>query len=263
MVLESSVLTTTIAPIIGMIVANFLFLGPMIEVLEVRKKKDMGKLNPIVFVFMLGNCYGYTVYGYMLRDPYLLFANFFGVLLAIFYLLTSVRLIKCHKFSARIEIATLLMLFLWSLYFVIIRFLPSKNWDTYVKITGYASLVVSCFLWASPLTTIHSVFKEKDSASINRGFLLGTLVSCTSWAVYGFALGDPVIYSGNTFGVIIAIIQILLVCRFPRKSSGKFLGGVSSENNRNVEGTPSSGRHISSTFETPTTGERSFSLTVT
>lgn len=88
-----SVLLKHVAPAMGCLVAWAMFLAPLRAVLQVRRSRALGALNPLPLVAMWANCAAWLGYAYLTRDPYVLASNEPGLILAAFMTVT------CYGFA--------------------------------------------------------------------------------------------------------------------------------------------------------------------
>ena len=86
----SNVGTAIVAPTLGTIFCFGMFASPMMAVLQVRKTKTLGVLNPIPFGVTIFNCIAWLIYGCMKRDLFLFFANASGLIFGFFYCLSVI-----------------------------------------------------------------------------------------------------------------------------------------------------------------------------
>lgn len=57
-----------VCPALGLVFANVMFLAPLRDLHHaVESGLGLGTLNPTPFAFMLGNCFGWSVYGILLN----------------------------------------------------------------------------------------------------------------------------------------------------------------------------------------------------
>lgn len=52
-------LSTVVAPVLGVVLANVMFISPVKEVLAARRQRSLGHLNPIPFLLIFNNCVMY------------------------------------------------------------------------------------------------------------------------------------------------------------------------------------------------------------
>jgi solute carrier family 50 protein (sugar transporter) len=71
--------------------------------------------------------------------------------------------------------------------------------------------------FASPMTTMLEVIKQRDASSLYPPMVIANIVNCFCWVVYGLmALDDPIIYGQNGAGMALNVVNLVLVMVFPR-----------------------------------------------
>jgi solute carrier family 50 protein (sugar transporter) len=76
-----------------MVIANVMFSAPVQDFRASLGRGGLGDLNPTPWAFMLGNCYGWSLYGILRGNFFVFFANAPGFLLSIWLNLGAVKLI--------------------------------------------------------------------------------------------------------------------------------------------------------------------------
>lgn len=213
----TNVFVGEVAPILGAVLAELLFFGPMTAVLAARKHGVLGALNPLLFPFMFGNCIGWTSYGFELRDTKIVLANLGGIYFALFYIMSCHRLTESSKVAGLLETLGVGLGAFWGLVHLVLLHVDSE--DVRTNLIGYPAVVMALLLFASPLTTLREVVREEDSSSINRGFMCMQLINCALWVVYGLFLKDLFVYGPNALGFLLGIVQLVLVLRFPASAA--------------------------------------------
>lgn len=101
-----SLATATMVPLAGATIANTMFFSGLPEVLEKRKLGSLGDFNPMPMPIIFGNCFGWLTYSLLTHDPFVAAANAPGLLLAVFYVLSAVKLADAES-ARRIEMLML------------------------------------------------------------------------------------------------------------------------------------------------------------
>mmetsp|Transcript_19702 Transcript_19702/g.32379 ORF Transcript_19702/g.32379 Transcript_19702/m.32379 type:complete len:236 (-) Transcript_19702:660-1367(-) len=214
-----NVFTRTVAPAIGVVVSQFLFLGPLSAVLECRRLNELGAVNPYVFPMIWANCIGWVSYGFFSMNLYITLGNLFGIFWGLFYSFSAYGLTQNWQVKRRLEALVIVIGFLWTVLCLIMLYQSS---EVARKVVGIVATTMAMALFLSPLVTMLTVIKEKDSASINRGFMIAQIINCGMWSLYGLVIVDPFVIIPNVFGFGLGIAQLVLVFMFPnRKSKGK------------------------------------------
>ena len=68
----------TVAPAIGCLLANLMFLAPLPAVLKVRHRNELGPLNPLPFPLICVNCGLWLLYGAVTSDWFVFAASVRG-----------------------------------------------------------------------------------------------------------------------------------------------------------------------------------------
>eukprot|EP00873_Tetraselmis_striata_P026211 jgi/Tetstr1/446475/TSEL_034016.t1 len=104
------IIVNYVAPVIGVVVANAMFSSPLAAVLRVRKSRALGELNPLPYPVIFCNCICWLVYAMLTNDWFLYFGNLPGMLLGIFFVMSTIRLAP-DEVRTYMEIFQLVLLF--------------------------------------------------------------------------------------------------------------------------------------------------------
>lgn len=204
-----------IAPKLGTVIANVMFLTSVPPVLEARKNKALGDLNPIPFAVIVGNCAAWVAYGLLTSNPYILISNGPGVILGLFYTMTAVRLAD-EKTKGTVE--TLLLIFMGVLLGSgMVSSLVLKDMAARTSLAGYIANAIVFLYYGSPLSTLGQVLKEKSSASLYAPLIGVNVLNGGFWTGYGMAVKDMYVAIPNGVGVILGAIQLFFCAIFPGK----------------------------------------------
>ena len=89
--LAQNLLLTRVAPVLGGVMANLMFLSPMGAVREVRASGKLGALNAVPLVAMAGNTAAWVGFACVAGDPFIFAANLPGMLLGLWYSVSAIR----------------------------------------------------------------------------------------------------------------------------------------------------------------------------
>mmetsp|Transcript_4093 Transcript_4093/g.7515 ORF Transcript_4093/g.7515 Transcript_4093/m.7515 type:complete len:620 (-) Transcript_4093:177-2036(-) len=89
----STIILEYVCPIIGIVLATQMFLAPFKDVQKAIKSGSLGELNPLPWVFMLGNCIGWVFYSYLTRNFFLFAGNITGLIVSIWFNLSASNLL--------------------------------------------------------------------------------------------------------------------------------------------------------------------------
>jgi solute carrier family 50 protein (sugar transporter) len=89
--------------------------------------------------------------------------------------------------------------------------------DTDQLICGIVVNVNLLFFYGAPLSTIFTVLKTQNSATIHLFTMFTNTLNGSFWTAYGIAVLDPFIYVPNGIGVLFGGVQFFLYLVLPRK----------------------------------------------
>jgi len=205
-----------VAPVIGSFLVIGLFLGPFPAVCEARRLNALGDINALVFPWIAANCAAFSTLGFLRKDWFLIVPNSIGFLAGLFYLFSSLGLASKEGNENVVGALERVTLTLFAMFFVILILARSFE-DDANNIVGNFGMIISIIMFASPLSTIQHVLLEKNSSTINIGFLIGQICSCAMWALYGAAKKDPYVGIPSGLGFWFGLCQLALVVFLPRK----------------------------------------------
>mmetsp|Transcript_12207 Transcript_12207/g.30639 ORF Transcript_12207/g.30639 Transcript_12207/m.30639 type:complete len:251 (+) Transcript_12207:200-952(+) len=203
------------APTAGAMFSASLALGPMGAVLEARGKSDLGEVNPDVFPVLMVNCMAWVVYSAVISNSFIFAGNIPGVVLGLFYTLSTYGLsagpgrLKIEKVA--LGLSTLLIL---------TCFATTTVWKArQASVLGLFANVVVFVVFSSPLTTLAEVLRTRNSASINRPFGIIQVLNCVTWVAYSLYISDTYLLVPNLFGLVLGLVQCALMVWFPARKT--------------------------------------------
>jgi solute carrier family 50 (sugar transporter) len=328
----STIILEYICPCAGMIIANIMFSAPFRDLQNAVKIGNIGNLNCTPWAFMLGNCFGWVLYGILRRNFWVYFANAPGFLMSVWLNLGACKLLyqKHHanqmrssliqylqqqnqqqqnqgeededddmkkksltgpfrlsveqdsaaiirplehenddnKSPSSIPVATVTALqsaatttkdwakivwqvtsqttpaptpherlvvvvaAIWMAIASFVGFAGSTNlisWNdssnnnyrtsattVATQVVGYLVNLNLVFFYGAPLSTIWTVLKQRNTATIHIPTLVTNTLNGSFWLAYGLAVGDAFIYVPNGLGAALGGIQVALLLLFPR-----------------------------------------------
>jgi len=105
----------------------------------------------------------------------------------------------------------------WLILITIIGFGHSFSPDTKEWIIGVVVNLNLVFFYGAPLSTIWTVLKTQNSASIHIGTMLTNTANGVFWTAYGIAVVDWFVIVPNGLGALLGVIQMVLCVIFPRR----------------------------------------------
>jgi len=128
-------------PTLGMIIANVMWLSSLPAVLESRRKRSIGKLNPLPYVSITHNCLGWSTYAILTHDYFLYYANIFGLVLGLIYCSTCLSILYSERkensfYHVTVQNVLFGGLTIWLLVFSIV-FIDNSNIQLARPVVGY------------------------------------------------------------------------------------------------------------------------------
>ena len=223
-----------------------MFCAPLKDLNEGLQKGTLNTLNPVPWAVAVGNGFGWLLYGFILKDFFVLAANLPGLFVNLFLCFGAAKL-QYHQRqrnsvafdTARIRTGanqssmisssgkTLdLLLSLTPVeqaFFGIAGawailgsycgwFTTEEHAKSIIGVTVNCNLV---FFYAAPLNTIWNVIKMNNSVSIHRPTMFMNTANATFWAVYGTAIRDRIILFPNAVGALLGLLQIIICIIYP------------------------------------------------
>ncbi|KAI8476873.1 MAG: sugar efflux transporter for intercellular exchange-domain-containing protein [Monoraphidium minutum] len=206
-----------VCPGAGGFIAFFMFMSPMAEVLDVRRRRYIGETNALPFAAMGANCLAWLFYGFLIKDWFVYVPNQVGLVLGWFYML------NCFKFSKdrAQDLMIGIMLATVMLFWVVGIVHQALRLDVAAARTLWGSTAVGvlALYYTAPLTTVYKVVRMRDSASLNGPLCTMNVINGALWFAYGLAIRDYFIAMPNGVGAAFNVICIVLCLLFPKKRS--------------------------------------------
>ena len=202
-----------LVPGLGAVIACCMFASPMTAVRKAKRTGCIGQLNPLPLVAIIANCIGWLIYGAMNADPYVMAANYPGLLMGIYMVMVTYALASPETRDSVINALLFFAFIISSACIYISLFVPSGQGSIYA---GYLAVLILLIYYASPLSVVYKVLATRSSASLHWPLSVMSVVNGSLWVAYGLAVKDVFIYGPNGVGVVLGFFQLLLVLIFPR-----------------------------------------------
>lgn len=210
-----------------------MFYAPYQDVQKAVARGSLGDLNPLPWAVMLGNCAAWVLYAMLIRNFFVFAANLPGFFLAIWFNLAASKLLyKQQEFlpvstsdpptespvyqAPRHDYYVMFFAACWMAMVSIIGFGDAIAMETKQLIVGLAANVNLAFFYGAPLSTIFTVIKERNTATIHFLTMVTNTANGIFWAAYGFAVMDYYIFIPNGVGALLGFVQFALYMIFPR-----------------------------------------------
>jgi hypothetical protein len=204
---------TTVAPSMGVVLSNIQLASPFKAVLECRKRKNLGPLNPVPLAMSFVNLFGIVVYGAAIQDMFILLGVAIGILLNFLGCTTAISLLAAqgrYKEVERMERLIMTGVFWWVVVALgSVSFFPTTK--ICITVMGATTCVTTVLYYCSPLSTIRQVIAMQDASSLLFPMLFTNLLSATLWFSYGLLGVDNIwIYLPNACGLGVTILQLFV-----------------------------------------------------
>ncbi|XP_015113185.1 sugar transporter SWEET1 [Diachasma alloeum] len=176
------------------------------------KNGTTGDASALAFITCLMSCSFWLRYGQMIDDFFVVCVNLFGTLLqflyiAIFALYSVKKTLILKQFVGAI-------LFISGVY---IYSIVHTDRTEATKHVGLLSCSLTILFFASPLTMLVHVIREKNADSLPFPVIVASLVVSCQWFIYGTLLQDPFMEIPNFMGCILSAFQLSLFVIYPGK----------------------------------------------
>jgi solute carrier family 50 protein (sugar transporter) len=202
-----------LVPLIGTVLANAMWFVPVKNTLDARSQDSNIVLEPTPFVVTVLNCLGWTIYGFLIMDPFVFAANWLGIPVGL-YNTTSYLILfggKCkHSNISKVEIGLLLAVSFW-IVLLLILFFSFQPMAVISKVVGFCTSIITALYYCSPMAALMFTgdFSKLDAIYLPMG--VTNMICAFTWALYGaFGAKDIFILIPNSIGTIASIILISL-----------------------------------------------------
>ena len=220
-------------PSLAVFVNVAMWVSALPAILNARITKNLGDLNPLPLAVMFVQCVGWVMYGGIIKDYFIYFANLPGVCLGLFYVISAIALSTKNKvgevesYNYRSGEWFLIggVLF-WLIVGLIVMSVEKALGETFL---GGVCMSGALLYYIAPLSSAWVVITTKNSASLYLPMLIANLVNAALWFIYGFYIGNVFIYGPNAAGATLSFIQIILSQSYPNKnkeSGAQLLSGI-------------------------------------
>ncbi|KAL3160211.1 hypothetical protein ABBQ32_010970 [Trebouxia sp. C0010 RCD-2024] len=202
----------TIAPALGCILTISRSLVPLRDVLNVRKDRRLGELNPTPFAAMILNHTGWIVYAVLHTDWFIFTMDSSGLIIGIWMMFSLYPLAHTQVWrSQRVdclsqEVSTFVAVeqaaldlqvqnrlnglvvvaaILYCTLALVSMILNAVNSPAIPLLWGWAVAVTQVLLYAAPLSTLYKAIQARSSASFHLGMAILGFLSSAMWTIYG------------------------------------------------------------------------------
>lgn len=211
------------------------FISPVIPFINVFRGKLSYEDTPAIVVSVSYiNCFCWYIYGKMIISEQIKMCNMIGaissLILMCIYLIYEVR-----KYTLDAILNVLII--------ITGSYATYKALTILINDTGIIGKICNCtsiIVFLSPIQLIYRVVKEKNFILIPIYTAYVSLFASSCWIIYGFLFHNIYIVFPNSFGLLLAIIQIIVYFHYKKKFSGvgerEFTSTIGIESSTSEEG---------------------------
>jgi len=218
-VLSPVTIAETVCPKLGLLTAFFLFLSPLQAVRETVQVGELCDLNPLPISFMAIVSTSWMVYGLYIKDMYVTLSNMPGAILSVAYAIFLLPVlgnsawesgnVKSKRELRRMQTVLLggagASFGLWTW----LRFFSSGMTKAASStVLGLWASAFTVVLFGSPLTTLQTVIRTRNSSSILFRLSLAQTTNAALWTAYGIVMQQAFVWAPNGVGLILGLIQL-------------------------------------------------------
>ena len=188
------------------------FISPIIPFINVMRGKLNYEDTPIIIVSAsYVNCFCWYIYGNMIKSDQVRLCNMVGaissLILILIYLIFEIRKFVLDSIlNALITITSS-----YALYNTLTFLIDDQS------IIGKICNCTSIIVFLSPIQLIYRVIREKIYFLIPIYTAYVSFVSSSCWVIYGISFKNMYIVFPNTFGIVLAIVQIIVYFNYKNK----------------------------------------------
>ena len=188
------------------------FISPIIPFINVMRGKLNYEDTPIIIVSAsYVNCFCWYIYGNMIKSDQVRLCNMVGaissLILILIYLIFEIRKFVLDSIlNALITITSS-----YALYNTLTFLIDDQS------IIGKICNCTSIIVFLSPIQLIYRVIREKIYFLIPIYTAYVSFVTSSCWVIYGISFKNMYIVFPNTFGIVLAIVQIIVYFNYKNK----------------------------------------------
>lgn len=178
--MSASVIADTVCPALGFVLSSALYYSPLPALRECVKKGDLGPFNVLPSAVMVIGTTSWLLYALSAKNPWIAATNAPGTLIALAQLVLMLPLMKqgpqLRQVQGVVVGGAAIMIALWSKLIF-----GGATAAVRSQVVGSFATAICIILFASPLSTITSVIRTKNSASILAPLTLSQCANCLLW----------------------------------------------------------------------------------
>ena len=207
-----------VCPAVGFVLSSALYCSPLPTLRSCISKGSLGQFNPLPSALMVIGTTAWLGYGLGVQNPWITATNVPGTLVAIAQLVVMLPLMRPGRQLTQVQATVLGGATCTTLLWAKLIF-GGVSSAVRSRVLGTYATVICIALFASPLSTITTVVKTRNAASVLAPLTASQVLNCLMWTVYGvFAAKDIFVWGPNGTGLVLGLVQLALKLCFPSVS---------------------------------------------
>ncbi|XP_069625108.1 sugar transporter SWEET1 isoform X1 [Ranitomeya imitator] len=155
---------------------------------------------------------GWLYYGLLKKDWTLITVNSIGASLQSLYIVAFIVYTTDKRYPLSQVFLSLGVLILAYTYF----YLWIPDVDTRLNQLGLFCSVFTISMYLSPMADLAQIIRSKSTKCLSFPLTVTTLLTSTSWVLYGLQRRDPYIMVPNFPGIVTSILRLWLFSKYPQ-----------------------------------------------
>ncbi|XP_036778274.2 sugar transporter SWEET1 isoform X1 [Manis pentadactyla] len=185
---------------------------------HMRRTRSVDSVQFLPFLTTDFNNLSWLSYGALKGDGTLIIVNAVGAVLQTLYILVYLHYCP-RKHTVLLQTAALLGVLLLGFCYL---WLVVPDPKARLQQLGLFSSACTISMYLSPLADLAKVIQTKSTQRLSFSLTVATLLTSTSWTLYGFQLRDPYIMVPNFPGILTSLIRFWLFWRYPQKQDRNY-----------------------------------------
>ncbi|WVZ18155.1 hypothetical protein V8G54_005477 [Vigna mungo] len=210
-----------VVAVFGNAASMSLYAAPVVTFKRVIRKKSTEEFSCIPYIIGLLNCLLYTWYGLPIvsckwENFPIVTVNGVGILLELSYVLIYFWFAS-RKGKVKVAMTAIPVVLVFCIIAAVSAFAFHDSRHRKLLV-GSFGLVVSVILYGSPLVVMKKVIQTKSVEFMPLTLSVCSFFSATLWLIYGILIRDIFVAGPSILGTPLAILQLVLHCRYRKKS---------------------------------------------
>lgn len=172
---------SNIFPIFGVCISTLQYGAPLKDVMECRRVKNLGPLNPIPLAVSFINCITWVIYGCVIHDKFLILSVASGTLISCFSVMTSLNLLGLHNRKVASQHVEKIILVSFSIWLILGFYCSIIDATITLRIWAIFAASTSMLYFLAPLSALVLVVRTKDASSLHLPSLKLNMLGTMSW----------------------------------------------------------------------------------